>query len=76
MEIELGDTVEAWALEHGLSRDDMLDAAVLPDVIEELPRGKKEFFKRVNDRFLRLEVLVKEQSTIIVLSAEWATEIR
>lgn len=71
MEIILNKDVLLYLHKLGLTEEEILDAAVLPDTIEELPDGQKEFFKRFNEKVLKLTILVEEQRRILVQLAQW-----
>lgn len=74
MDIVLSDKVEGYIRKGEVPREEVLDAAVLPDIIREAKGDKKEFLKRSGERFLKLTVLVERQRTLNVVEVSWVEE--
>lgn len=76
MEILLSEGAILDISKLGITKEEALDAAVLPDVIEELPDGRKEFFKHFDKKLLKMTVTVENQRKIVILSAGWVEIIQ
>ena len=55
----------------GLSKEEVLDAAVLPDVINDLSDNRKEFLKRFETNTLKMFVEVGDRCHIVISAAQW-----